>query len=78
MRAATPTAGAEIATPSIDVLKENIKYNVDYMNKVLGQKFDNMKLYLNNLDKRMEALSPINTLISKKRQLYERFFNKIF
>ena len=34
MRAATPTAGAEIATPSIDVLKENIKYNVDYMNKV--------------------------------------------
>ena len=49
MRAATPTAGAEIATPSIDVLKENIKYNVDYMNKVLKQRFDNMRLYINNL-----------------------------
>ena len=80
MRAATPTAGAEIATPSIDVLKENIKYNVDYMNKVLGQKFDNMKLYLNNLDKRMEALSPINTLNNKKMLLteYKKQLNILF
>ena len=30
---------------------DNIKYNVDYMNKVLKQRFDNMKLYINNLDK---------------------------
>lgn len=80
MRAATPTAGAEIATPSIDVLKENIKYNVDYMNKVLKQRFDNMKLYINNLDKRMEALSPINTLNNKKMLLneYKKQLNILF
>lgn len=80
MRAATPTAGAELATPSIDVLKENIKYNVDYMNKVLKQKFDNMKLYINNLDKRIEALSPMNTLNNKKQLLkeYKRQLNILF
>ena len=80
MRAATPTAGAELATPSIDVLKENIKYNVDYMNKVLKQKFDNMKLHISNLDKRIEALSPINTLNNKKLLLkeYKRQLNILF
>ena len=66
MRAATPTAAAELATPSIDVLKENIKYNVDYMNKVLKQRFDNVKLYINNLERRLENLSPINTLKNNK------------
>ena len=80
MRAATPTAGAELATPSIDVLKENIIYNVDYMNKVLKQKFDNMKLHISNLDKRIEALSPINTLNNKKLLLkeYKRQLNILF
>ena len=66
MRAATPTAAAELATPSIDVLKENIKYNVDYMNKVLKQRFENNKLYISNLERRLETLSPINTLNNNK------------
>ncbi len=66
MRAATPTAAAELATPSIDVLKENIKYNVDYMNKVLKQRFDNVRLYINNLERRLDNLSPVNTLKNNK------------
>ena len=66
MRAATPTAAAELATPSIDVLKENIKYNVEYMNKVLKQRFENNKLYISNLERRLETLSPINTLNNNK------------
>ena len=80
MRAATPTAAAELATPSIDVLKENIKYNIDYMNKVLKQKFDNMKLYVNNMDRRLDALSPMNTLKNNKVLLdqYKKRLNILF
>lgn len=66
MRAATPTAAAELATPSIDILKENIKYNVDYMNKLLKQRFDNVRLYVNNLERRLDNLSPVNTLKNNK------------
>ena len=80
MRAATPTAAAELATPSIDVLKENVKYNVDYMNKVLKQRFDNVKLYINNLERRLENLSPMNTLKNNKVLLdqYKKRLNILF
>ncbi|MDE5566595.1 MAG: exodeoxyribonuclease VII large subunit [Anaeroplasmataceae bacterium] len=58
MRAATPTAAAELATPSIEVLKGNIAYYLEMMNKHVRQKFENAKLYISNIDRRMDALNP--------------------
>ncbi len=66
MRAATPTAAAELATPSIEVLKGNVEYYRERMLKVLKQRFDQAKLYLVNIDKRMEALNPLEKLKHQK------------
>ena len=65
-RAATPTAAAELATPSIDVLKENIKYYDRQMSKMIINKFNDYKLVLSNLDKRIDNNNPINTLKHQK------------
>lgn len=66
MRAATPTAAAELATPSVEVLKGNVEYYRERMLKVLKQRFDQAKLYLVNIDKRMEALNPLEKLKHQK------------
>lgn len=71
MRAATPTAGAELATPDINILKENIKYNIEYMTKVLNQKIENYKLYIANIDRRLDSLNPLTALENKKVILNE-------
>ena len=68
-RAATPTAAAELATPSIDVLKENIKYYDKTMLKLINQRFDEYKVKLTNLDKRIDSSNPINTLNHQKEYL---------
>ncbi|MBO5712125.1 MAG: exodeoxyribonuclease VII large subunit, partial [Acholeplasmatales bacterium] len=61
-RAATPTAAAELATPSIDVLKENIKYYDKQMSKLIINKINDYKLILSNLDKRIDSNNPVSTL----------------
>ncbi len=66
MRAATPTAAAELATPSVEVLKGNVEYYRERTLKVLKQRFDQAKLYLVNIDKRMEALNPLEKLKHQK------------
>lgn len=68
-RAATPTAAAELATPSVDVLKENIKYYDKTMLKLITQKIEEYKLKLINLDKRIDSGNPINTLNHQKEYL---------
>lgn len=67
IRAVTPTAGAEIATPNIDTLKENVNYYLDSYNRRLKYIIDNYKLLLMNLDKRLENLRP-DKLLSNKRE----------
>ena len=69
-RAATPTAAAELATPDINVLRENIKYDLNQIIKRIKYIFDERKMYLANLDKRLEALNPANTL-KHKREILE-------
>jgi exodeoxyribonuclease VII large subunit len=69
-RAATPTAAAELATPDINVLKENIRYDLNQIIKRIKYIFDERKMYLVNLDKRLEALNPYNTL-KHKREILE-------
>ena len=65
-RAATPTAAAELATPNIDTLKENIAYNVDLLNKKINYKFNEYKMRLANIDKVIDSKNPITILEHKK------------
>ncbi len=69
MRAATPTAGAEIATPNVDVLKETIGSYVETLTKRVLNLIDNYKNVLMHLDKRLDNLNPINVLNHKKELL---------
>ena len=62
MRAATPTAAAELATPNIDVLKKNIEYYLDTMNKKISYLFNDYKMRLAQLDKRLDINNPLLTL----------------
>ena len=68
-RAATPTAAAELATPSVDVLKDMIKYQDKIMLKHITQKIEDYKVKLTNLDKRIDSSNPINTLNHQKEYL---------
>ena len=71
LRAATPTAAAELATPSIEVLKGNVLYYVERMTKLLHQKLENARLYVANIDRRIDSLNPMTTL-KHKEQLIKR------
>ena len=66
IRAATPTAGAEIATPNVEVLKETIRSYLDTLTKRTLNLIDNYKNVLIHLDKRLDNLNPINVLNHKK------------
>lgn len=77
VRAATPTAAAELATPSLEVLKDNIKYSIDVMNRNIMNVIDNMKMKLVNIDNKIDALNPSKTLEHKKEivEEYQRRIN---
>lgn len=68
-RAATPTAAAELATPNILVLKENIKKNIEQMTKRIRQSFYNKQLMLTQLDKRLDSKNPLAVLHHKEELL---------
>ena len=74
MRAATPTAAAELATPSLDMLKGNINYYVDFMTKHINTIFANARMNLVNIDRRIENCNPIENLKYKRNLLVE--YNK--
>lgn len=76
MRAATPTAAAELATPSIDMLKGNIAYYVEILQKHIKQKIENAKLYIANIDRRIDALNPLVRL-KHHRELVEKMIHQI-
>ena len=61
-RAATPTAAAELATPDIKVLKENINYYLKRMNQDINIYMHNIEKSLLHLDARLELVSPLNRL----------------
>lgn len=71
IRAATPTAAAEIATPNVVVLKENIKNNVRYLNQILNSYLDNIKRNLANIDIRLDNNNPYLKLKDKKKNVIE-------
>ncbi|MDE7213377.1 MAG: exodeoxyribonuclease VII large subunit, partial [Anaeroplasmataceae bacterium] len=62
VRAATPTAAAELATPSLEMLKGNVSYYVDRMTKHMKQILQNARLHIANMDRRIDALNPMSML----------------
>ena len=68
-RAATPTAGAEIATPSITELKDKIIYNVKFIHKNLSNRIDSFNQILMHIDQRIEASSPTAKILQIKKDL---------
>ena len=75
-RAATPTAAAELATPSIDNLKQNVNYYVDALNKNIKYLFNDRKMLLANIDRRIEANNPMNNLKHKK-EILDSYLNRL-
>ncbi len=62
VRAATPTAAAEIATPNIVEIKENIKSDIQRINKAITKIIEDKEEDLVHLDLRLEKSSPIEKL----------------
>ena len=69
IRAATPTAGAEIATPSVDVLKDKIAFYNRNMTKRINYIFNEAKMRLSNYDRVIESRNPLVILKHKKDYL---------
>ena len=69
IRAATPTAAAEIATPSVDNLKEYVKQNLERMSHTLKMIIENKKVLLANMDRRLDLNNPIEKVKQKRKEL---------
>lgn len=71
MRAATPTAAAEIATPNLDALKDNINQTVMRMTQGIRNYFNNYKMNIANLEKHLDSNNPMEKISQKKRYVDE-------
>ena len=68
-RAATPTAAAELATPNVLDIKEDLKnYNLS-MTRLINNKLADVSKNLAQLDERLDSLSPIHKLSETKKHL---------
>ena len=68
MRAATPTAAAEIATPNLVNLKESVNIYIGRLNQGINVVLENNKQKLLHLDQRLDSLSPM----AKLENLYQK------
>ena len=68
IRAATPTAGAEIATPNVDALKDNIDFYQRTLTKRITYILNEAKMRLSNYDRMIEARNP-KTILKHKRDI---------
>lgn len=65
LRAATPTAGAELATPNIYDIKETIRGYLESYTKRINYIIDKLKNSLMEKDRLLDAKSPLKVLDSK-------------
>jgi len=68
-RAATPTAAAEIATPNVIDIRNNILEFIRLMSKNINNLLTDKKVKLINLDDRLEKASPIQKITDNKNNL---------
>lgn len=69
VRAATPTAGAELATPNIEALKDNIGFYERTMTKRINYILNEIKMRLLNYDRVIESRNPMSVLKHKRQIL---------
>ncbi|MGL4949372.1 MAG: exodeoxyribonuclease VII large subunit [Anaeroplasmataceae bacterium] len=65
LRAITPTAAAELATPNIDDIRKMIFNNLSKINYYFNSKMNYLKLSYTNIDNLLMGLNPLNQLKSK-------------
>lgn len=76
MRAATPTAAAELAVPAIDELLERIKQRTIRIEKAMTKKIETEKVKLSNFQKSYAFRYPEQLLKQKEQQL-DRLLEKL-
>ena len=75
-RAATPTAGAELSSVSMDELKEFLSQAEKKLNKNILEEISAEKIQLEHFKKELEYYNPVNRITTLKRK--SREFKKIF
>jgi exodeoxyribonuclease VII large subunit len=68
-RAATPTAAAELATPNVIDIKDEIKKNIIQINRLIQNKLNDLSNMMLQIDKRLDASSPVNRLNNELERL---------
>lgn len=78
-RAATPTAAAEIATPSVDNLKEYLSQAMSRISHNINIILNDKKTQIMHLDRSLDNLKPITKLQNMKKELdfYVKRFNML-
>ena len=74
LRAPTPTAAAELATPDVVELRNEILTSVHMLYKDLMNRFENYKTILMHLDERLDNASPSNKIKENKKDLRALIF----
>ncbi len=69
LRAPTPTAAAELATPNKDDLLDLIHNQQSQVNKLFLRYIDQFKTHLLHVDQRLDVLSPIYQVEQSKKEL---------
>lgn len=69
LRAPTPTAAAELATPNSADLAATINDSLINMKQLINQKFDRYEMILAQLEKRLDLQSPISKLETNQEKL---------
>lgn len=70
LRAPTPTAAAELATPNKNDLLEFIENQQSQLNKHMQRYFESKRLILAHMDKRLDVTSPIYQVEHAKKELH--------
>ncbi len=69
LRAATPTAAAELATPSVIELTKEVDFLKNSLIRLNTVRFNELKFKLSNLERLVDSYNPMNKLKEKRRYI---------